>query len=51
MTEKGHFPKAGERKVNGEWVMATPEKPKRETETPADRRNYLRRMAGWPVSK
>ncbi len=46
MVTKGHFPKKGERKVNGEWVMPTQE---RQVSTAADRRDYLRKQAGWPV--
>lgn len=45
MTGKGHFPKKGERKVNGEWVL--PAQAREETAT--DRRNWLRKQAGWPV--
>lgn len=49
-TAKGHFPKRGERKINGEWVApALPEPVKaRPVQTAADRRNYLRKKAGWP---
>lgn len=57
----GHFPRKGERKVNGEWVMPAAEKPARRNpkldlkvsglNTAADRRNWLRRMAGWPVKE
>jgi len=43
-----HFPKKGERLINGEWVTPTPPKPARPVETAADRRNYLRKQAGWP---
>lgn len=45
---KGHFPRKGEKLVNGEWVMPTPQKP---AETPQDRVDYLRRQAGWPALK
>jgi hypothetical protein len=45
---KGHFPRKGERLVNGVWVMPKPQKP---SETATDRRNWLRRMAGWPVKE
>ena len=43
-----HFPKKGERLINGEWVTPTSPKPARPIETAADRRNYLRKQAGWP---
>lgn len=54
--DRGHFPKKGERKVNGEWVpapepeAAAPEAPKRTrtVTTASDRRNWLRERAGWP---
>ena len=49
-TTKGHFPKRGERKVNGVWVSPTPPKVK-VAQTAADRRNYLRKLAGWPQIK
>lgn len=40
-----HFPKKGERFINGRWVKPKP------VETAADRVDYLRRMAGWPPLK
>lgn len=45
---KGHFPKKGEKFINGQWVMP---KPERTQETAADRRNWLRKQAGWPVKE
>lgn len=51
MVTKGHFPKRGERKVNGEWVRPEPEKDTRPVQTAADRMDYLRRKAGWPPLK
>ena len=48
----GHFPKKGERKVGGEWVLAEAMAPSapvsRPVQTAADRVDYLRRKAGWP---
>ena len=46
-----HFPKKGERLVNGVWVTPAPEKPARPVETAADRRNWLRMKMGWPPVK
>ena len=56
-----HFPRKGERFVNGEWVgedevpsvpVPVPEvKRIRPTMTAADRRNWLRKKAGWPVKE
>ena len=49
----GHFPKKGERKVDGVWTVpearteAAPV-PSRHVQTAADRVDYLRRKAGWP---
>ena len=48
---KGHFPRRGERLVNGVWVTPAPEKPARPVETAADRRNWLRMKMGWPPVK
>lgn len=48
MVKPKHFPKKGERLVNGEWVMPKPARP---VETAADRRNWLRKQAGWPPVK
>lgn len=46
---KGHFPKKGERLIEGVWVMPEAPKPARQSMTAADRRNWFRRLAGWPV--
>ena len=47
----GHFPKKGERKVDGVWKSAGElEKVRlvKSGQTAADRRDYLRRLAGGP---
>ena len=44
---KGVFPKKGWKKVNGVWK--SPEQLARPVQTAADRRNWLRKQAGWPV--
>ena len=47
----GHFPKKGERKVDGVWMaaeaIATPA-PAQHVQTAADRVDWLRKRAGWP---
>ena len=50
-TKPRHFPKKGERLINGEWVMPAPERPARPVENAADRRNWYRKQAGWPQIK
>lgn len=57
--QNGHFPKRGERKIDGVWKSAEELAAlsvgvaavvvSRPVETAADRRNYLRRQAGWPA--
>ena len=56
MVTVGHFPKKGEKKINGEWVMpAARTEPLttkiRTLETASDRRNWFRKRAGWPVKE
>lgn len=43
-----HFPREGEKLVNGEWTLPPKE---RLVLTAADRRNWYRKQAGWPALK
>ena len=48
----GHFRKKGDRRIDGVWKtaeeLAVPVKV-RHIATAADRRNWLRKQAGWPA--
>lgn len=43
-----HFPKKGERFLDGEWVTPEPEESKPQTSRAMVTRNFLRKQAGWP---
>lgn len=45
-----HFPKKGERFVDGKWVMPAEELVgQRQVMTASERRNWFRKKAGWPA--
>ena len=50
-TKTRHFPKKGERFINGEWVMEDTPVKQRPVSTAFDRRNFYRKQAGWPLLK
>ncbi len=47
-----HFPRKGERFIDGQWVMEEQEtKPVSHYLSPKERRDYLRMKAGWPADR
>ena len=51
---KGHWPKKGERFINGVWVMPEapePPAPAKHVMNAFEQRNWLRVKAGWPPLK